>query len=149
MIFHLVGSMVKNRYLCANENDKSRFMKHVITLLALMGLLFCSCHGNRTTDAVQPSRITAEMALEGVNNYCHRTYDWSVAEDDSTIMYVTMGEETESEYKVIFRSYTGALVNFYVDKANGTTRMVESVPVLGVDSVAGIIDLLDYLDRKN
>ena len=149
MIFHLVGSMVKNRYLSAREKDKSRFMKPIIPLLALMALLIGSCHKNKTTNAMPSSRITVEMALEGVNNYCHRTYDWSVAEDDSTMMYVTMGEETESEYKVIFRSYTGALVNFYVDKTNGTTRVIESVPTLGVDSVAGIIDLLDYLEKKN
>ena len=48
-----------------------------------------------------------------------------------------------------FRSYTGALVNFYVDKASGKTRMVESVPALDVDTVVGTIDLLDYLDKEN
>ena len=57
--------------------------------------------------------------------------------------------ETATEYKVIFRSYTGALVNFYVDKSSGKTRMVESVPALAVDSVTGTIDLLDYLDKSN
>ena len=89
------------------------------------------------------------MAYEGVNNYCHSEYDWSIAEENPAMMSVTMGEETEAEYKVIFRSYTGALVNFYVDKASGTTRLVESVPALGIDSVAGTINLLDYLDRAN
>lgn len=124
-------------------------MKPVIPLLALMALLFTSCHGNKTADAVPPPGITAEMAMEGVNNYCHRNYDWSPAAEDSAMMYVTMGEETASEYRVVFRSYTGALVNFHVDKASGTTRVVESVPALGVDSVAGVIDLRDYLDKKN
>ena len=64
------------------------------------------------------------------------------------MMSVTMGEETENEYKVIFRSYTGALVNFYVDKSNGMTRMVESVPTLDIDSVVGTIDIMDYLEKK-
>ena len=89
------------------------------------------------------------MAYEGVSNYCHSEYDWSIAEDNPSMMSVTMGEETETEYKVIFRSYTGALVNFYVDKSSGKTRMVESVPALDVDSVTGTIDLLDYLDKTN
>ena len=89
------------------------------------------------------------MAYEGVNNYCHREYDWSAAEENSTMMYVTMGDETETEYKVVFRSYTGALVNFYVDKASGTTRVVESVPTLGVDSLVATIDLSDYLEKAN
>ena len=40
-------------------------------------------------------------------------------------------------------------MNFYVDKASGKTRMVESVPTLGVDTVTGTIDLLDYLNKEN
>lgn len=88
------------------------------------------------------------MAYEGVNNYCHNTYDWSIEEANPSMMYVTMGEDTESEYKVVFRSYTGAFVYFYVDKTNGTTRMVEYVPALDVESEAGTIDLFDYLEKK-
>ena len=64
------------------------------------------------------------------------------------MMSVTMGEETATEYQVVFRSYTGALVYFYVEKSTGTTRMVEHVPALDIDSVAGTIDLLDYLGNR-
>ena len=118
-------------------------MKHLATLLALTALLLCSCHHSDSTGT-----ITAQMALEGVNNYCHSEYDWSVAKDNSSMMSVTMGEETETEYQVVFRSYTGALVHFYVDKATGTTRLVETVPALGVDSAAGTINLLDYIEKN-
>ena len=89
------------------------------------------------------------MAYEGVNNYCHNEYDWSVAEDNPDMMSVTMGDETEREYQVIFRSYTGALVYFHVDKASGKTRMVESVPTLDIDTVTGTINLFDYLGKAN
>ena len=88
------------------------------------------------------------MAYEGVSNYCHSTYDWSVAEANPSIMYVQMGEETDSAYQVVFRSYTGAIVNFYVDKASGTTRMEEYVPTLDVKEDAGTINLFDYLDKN-
>ena len=88
------------------------------------------------------------MAYEGVNNYCHSEYDWSIAKENPSIMYVTMGEETESEYKVVFRSYTGAFVYFYVDKASGKTRMVEYVPTLDVESDAGTIELSHYLKKE-
>lgn len=128
------------------EKDKIQIMKNIVTAFVLMVLLLCSCHKNRT-DVNQHAEITAEMAYEGVNNYCHSEYDWSVAEDNPAMMSVTMGDDTDTEYQVIFRSYTGALVYFYVDKASGKTRMVESVPTLDVDSVAGTINLFDYLDN--
>ena len=119
-------------------------MKHIVFSFILIALLFCSC-GNNTTK----SEITAEMAYEGISNYCHNTYDWSVAEENPSIMYVEMGEETDSAYQVIFRSYTGSFVNFYVDKASGTTRMEEYVPTLDVRNEAGTIDLFDYIKKEN
>ena len=91
------------------------------------------------------SGITAEMAYKGVNNYCHKTYDWSIAKENPSIMYVQMGEETEAEYKVIFRSYTGSFVYFFVDKETGKTRMVEHVPSLNIEEESGTIDLREYL----
>ena len=41
------------------------------------------------------------MAYEGVNNYCHSTYDWSIAKENPSMMYVQMGEETDSAYQVV------------------------------------------------
>lgn len=122
-------------------------MKNIVIISVLIVLFLGSCH--RDNSAVnQSAGITAEMAYEGVSNYCHREYDWSMAEENPSMMSVTMGEETASEYQVVFRSYTGALVCFYVDKASGSTRMVEVVPELDVDSVVGTINLLDYLEKK-
>ena len=103
----------------------------------------CSCGSNATK-----GQISKKMALEGVSNYCHSAYDWSAAEENPDIMGVEMGEENDSAYQVVFRSYTGALVHFYVDKVSGTTRMVESVPALHVEEEAGTINLFDYIDKK-
>ncbi len=115
--------------------------KFLVAIVMLIGMVAC------TTNTTK-SEITAEMAYEGVSNYCHSAYDWSVAEENPSIMYVQMGEETDSAYQVVFRSYTGAIVNFYVDKASGTTRMEEYVPTLDVRSDAGTIELFDYLEQK-
>ena len=136
------GQPVK-RYVQTMDLKDDPDMKHIAFLFILTVLLFCSCGANSTK-----SEITAEMAYEGVSNYCHSTYDWSVAKDNPSIMYVQMGEETDSAYQVVFRSYTGAFVNFYVDKASGTTKMEEYVPTLDVKSDAGTIELFDYL-KKN
>ena len=147
-------------------------MKSNIYPFVLIVLLLCSCYNSKTNQAndsdlqteisdsltVSPSvdKITAEMAYEGVDNYCHKEYDWSVAEDNPDMMYIQMGEETETEYQVVFRSYTGAFVYFYVDKTSGTTKMVEKVPNLGLEeddgehqSSSGTINLCDYIEKKN
>ena len=117
----------------------------MILSIVLITLLLCSC-GSKGTNGSQ-SEITAEMAFEGVNNYCHKEYDWSVAKDNPDIMYVQMGEETDSAYQVVFRSYTGAFVHFYVDKTSGTTKIVEKVPSLNIEEEAGTINLFDYLEK--
>ena len=117
-------------------------MKHIAILFILIAMLLCSCGSNTTK-----SEITAEMAYEGVSNYCHSAYDWSIAKENPSIMYVQMGEETDSAYQVVFRSYTGAFVNFYVDKASGTTRIEEYVPTLDVRNEAGTIDIFDYIKK--
>ena len=64
-------------------------------------------------------------------------------------MYVKMGDETETEYQVVFRSYTGTFVYFYVNKINGLTRMVEYVPTLDIEQDAGTINLNDYIKENN
>ena len=88
--------------------------------------------GASDTEVTQNS-MSKEMAYEGVYNYCQSMYDWSIAADNSDIMYLEMGEETETEYQVIFRSYTGAFVYFYVDKLSGITRLIEYVPNLDIE----------------
>ena len=132
-------------------------LKFIAFTFVFLVLFLCSCRNNKA-DVAQSSdaqtedtlrTITADMAYEGINNYCHSAYDWSVAKDDPDIMYLTMGEETDSTYQVVFRSYTGAFVHFYVNKANGTTRMVEKVPNLNIEEESGTIDLFDYLEKQN
>ena len=112
----------------------------VVVASAIMMLLLGGCRGSKT------DRISAQMAYEGVSNYCHSEFDWSAAQENPSIMYVAMGDSTETEYKVVFRSYTGAFTYFYVDKASGSTRMVEFVPALNIESEAGSINLRDYLE---
>ena len=131
-------------------------MKYIAFTFVFVALLLCSCNNNKVNDTqstdVQTEdtlrTITKEMAFEGVNNYCHKEYDWSVAKDNPDIMFVQMGEETDSAYQVVFRSYTGAFVHFYVDKTSGTTKIVEKVPNLNVEEEAGTINLFDYLEKR-
>lgn len=121
-------------------------MRYIALSLVCAAVLFCSCRKNKSELAPSVD-LTAEKAYEGVSNYCHSAYDWSVAEDNPSIMNLEMGEETDSTYLVVFRSYTGALVRFYVNKSNGATRIVEYVPALNIEDEAGTIDLFEYLAK--
>ena len=49
---------------------------------------------------------------------------------------------------LLFSSYTGAFVFFYVDKASGTTKMVEKVPDLAIEKEAGTMNLFEYIEKK-
>ena len=128
----------------------------VMMIVLMMGVMLQGCGSKDTSADYPPSSeisgtdvITAEIVYEGVNNYCHTHYDWSIAEENPDIMYVRMGEESDTSYQVIFRSYTGAFVYFIVDKASGMTSMKEVVPNLDVESDAGEFSLYDYLNESD
>lgn len=105
-------------------------------LFLMAALLVSSCSGNAAK-----GRITAEAAYGAVSKYCHETYDWSPAAENPSVMGVEMGRETDSAYLVVFRSYTGTLVNFYVDKTTGSARVVEYVPALDIREEVGTVEL--------
>ena len=95
------------------------------------------------SEDITENEITADMAFEGVANYCSQTYNWS---PELSSMYVALGEETETEYQIIFRSYTGAFVHFYVDKITGVTRIADVSPIDNTENETGTINISDYLD---
>ena len=124
-------------------------------------MLLCACTTNNnvaenvnniestSNDANAKEKITREIAYNGVNNYCHQNFDWSIAKDNPDMMYVEMGEDTDTEYQVIFRSYTGSFTYFYVNKSDGKTRIVEYVTALDIREESGAINIFDYLDKNN
>ena len=109
-------------------------------MMATTALFLCSCHGSTQKSGSQTEvhdtvrthtpkdTITADMAYYAVSKYCHDTYDWNVSKEHPGIMYLKKGEDTETEYLIIFRSYTAAHVYFYVNKKTGKTRIVEKAP---------------------
>ena len=108
-------------------------MKKLITICLLATMLLCSC-GSKSTKESQ-SKITAEMALEGVSNYCQSEYDWSMAKDNRL--------QTES-HPSLLEDGRGA-------KEEGEANpdiMVESVPALNVEEETGTINLFNYLDKN-
>ena len=138
---------------------KNRKNISIIVLLFAIAMLMSSCNsvntsvdGSKAINVSNTSRqneITKEMAYNGINNYCYKNFDWDIAKDNPDIMYVEMGEETDTEYQVTFRSYTGSFTYFYVNKSDGKTKIVEYVPAMDIKEETGTINLFDYLDKSN
>lgn len=137
-------------------------MRKIFCLISiiLVSMLLCACATNNnvaenvnniestSNNANAKEKITREIAYNGINNYCHQNFDWSIAKKNPDIMYVEMGEETDTEYEVIFRSYSGSFTYFYVNKSDGKTRIVEYVPALDIREESGIINIFDYIEQK-
>lgn len=100
------------------------------------------------TSAGTEYMVTDETVHEGISSYCRWELGLGTAEGSSSA-YLEMGEETETEFRMIFHSYTGTLTKFYVDKASGMVRMMEYVPALDKEEEAGTFSLFDYLGRED
>ena len=78
--------------------------------------------------------ITEEQALEAIKEYCFANnpdLEEMIGSDDYTI-YFDVSSNDAGEIVVLYRSYTGAEIRYYVDPASGETYSTELVP--------GIID---------
>ena len=91
-------------------------------------------------------RITSDDAYNAVNNYCHSAYAWTIPAGNPDFMFVTNGNETDTDYEIIFRSYTGAFVYFNVNKENGNCSIIEENPITKEKEISGSISIYDYLN---
>ena len=95
------------------------------------------------------SAITGPMALKGVRNYCGSAYGLSTDDGQTADINLEIDDVTDSVYQLSYRSYTGAVVKFYVDRTTGLTRVTEYAPGLDVENDAGTFSILDYQDEAS
>ena len=122
---------------------KNTFQSMTILLLVLVtvpAMLLSGC--GKTAPAETPAPVstaapeaesktlTDEQVLAAVRNYCIlNTPDLeSIAASEEAPVYWEITSSDEQQIVVLFRSYTGALVRYYVDRATGDTAVTEFVP---------------------
>lgn len=145
MIFLIDSYRIIGIISMIQKNQKSILgvsMKKIVCIILAVAVMCAMVIGCGSSDE---GKITSDMAYEGVSNYCQSEYGFGEEGEHADLMTLEMGEETDTEYVVVFHSYTDALVNFYVNKETGTTRIVEYVPALDKEEEAGTIELSDYL----
>lgn len=87
-------------------------------------------HTLSVIDREAPGALTDEQALAAVRKYCltvNPELENAVNSEDRTI-YWDISSSDEQEVVVVFRSYTGSLTRYYVDRATGDAYVTEFVP---------------------
>ncbi len=99
---------------------------------------------------IETNEITQDQALEAIKNYCYANNPdlESLAESEDVTVYFDVSTNEANEIVVLYRSYTGAQIRYYVNPTSGEVYVTELVP--------GIIDneqrtdesfnVKDYLD---
>ena len=123
---------------------KKKFAVMFACVMAL-GLVACGTKTEETSslqveeipaaeESVQVDKITEEQATQAIHDYCIESFpDLANMEgsDDYTLYWEASTNEN-GEIVVLYRSYTGALIRYYVNPETGETYVTEQVP--------GIID---------
>ena len=89
-----------------------------------------------TTTSVQTDSeaLSEDQALDAIKNYCFTNNPElkNMASSDEYTIYWNVTSNTANEIVVLFRSYTGAQIRYYIDPVSGAAYTTELVP--------GIID---------
>jgi hypothetical protein len=86
--------------------------------------------GNASEDAAkQQEKLTDDQILAAIQNYCYAGNPEleDMVNAGETPIYWEVTSSSESEVVVLFRSYTGALIRYYVDPTSGETYVTEFV----------------------
>jgi hypothetical protein len=88
----------------------------------------------QSDDKAEEAVITQDQALEAIKNYCYANNAdlEKMAESEDVTVYFDASTNEAGEIVVLFRSYTGAQIRYYIDPDSGVVYVTELVP--------GIID---------
>ena len=74
--------------------------------------------------------ISDDQAITAIKNYCHISNPdlENIEKEGEYPVYWEVQSSDENEIVVLFRSYTGALIRYYIDPVSGDTYVTEFVP---------------------
>lgn len=95
-----------------------------------------------TENSTESEGISNEQALSAIMNYCYSENPdlKSIVEEGEYPVYWDISSSDEKEIVIAFRSYTGAIINYYIDRNSGDTYVTEFVP--------GIMDDEEKTDER-
>ena len=117
-------------------------MRKKAVLLCLLVCVFLTACGKKA--------ISDEQALSAVKRYCYSSNPdlESIVKAGEYPVYWDIASSDEQEVVVLFRSYTGAQIRYYIDRTSGEAYSTEFVP--GLSAEESLTDegfnVRDYLD---
>ena len=74
--------------------------------------------------------ISDDQAITAIKNYCHINNPdlENIEKEGEYPVYWEVQSSDENEIVVLFRSYTGAQIRYYIDPVSGDTYVTEFVP---------------------
>ena len=111
-----------------------------LSLVFILSMMICSCGKNSDEIAVKiedipetedtiAELISDEQAIDAIRKYCCAINPdlESIAAEEYPVYWEIVSSD-DSEIVVLFRSYTGSQVRYYINRATGITNITEFVP---------------------
>ena len=111
-----------------------------LSLVFILSMMICSCGNNSDEIAVKiedipetedtiAELISDEQAIDAIRKYCCAINPdlESIAAEEYPVYWEIISSD-DSEIVVLFRSYTGSQVRYYINRATGITNITEFVP---------------------
>ena len=117
-------------------NKKAFPAAAVVLLLIMLTAILWGCGKKEEpgdlpeTEVKTAEKLSDEQALTAVRNYCFTINPdlESVVNAEEYPVYWEIAANDEQKIVVLFRSYTGAQVRYYIDRTTGETSVTEFVP---------------------
>ena len=104
-----------------------------------------------TEENTEADIITEEEALTGIKNYCYSQNAElkNMESSDEYTIYWEVTTNENSEIVVLYRSYTGAQIRYYIDPSSGETYSTEFVPGITdeEEKTNETLNVRDYLEK--
>ena len=97
-------------------------------------------------------KITKGEAINAIRNYNYENIQGleEMVESNEYSIYWDIESEDDNQIVVVFRSYTGAINRYYIDKNTGETYVTEFVPgiILDEQKTDEKFNVKDYMNKK-
>ena len=98
------------------------------------------------------NRITKDEAINAIRNYNYENIEGleKMVESNEYSIYWDIESEDDNQIVVVFRSYTGAINRYYIDKNTGETYVTEFVPgiILDEQKTDEKFNINNYMNKK-